>query len=238
MARQILVLAYSIAEANSYAKAVGLQRFTYRAVRNAAAIRGVRNAEVHILSSFSKRLDRHRILNELYWAFRRGQVDAYYVDFVNGEILDGRENDATFSVGGDGRTEQIEKYDDTSNGDNMGSEGGPAEWRAELEKHLEPEGFELSDDPEIQAQQIIESAAHFAAEYNEGDSEPSGETQPSEDPAPAEEPVRRTRRRRCSTGDHLVEAADLEAHEASEHGANRAAPVSHQGGPAPTSFGF
>jgi hypothetical protein len=86
---QTLVLAKSITEANQYAKAVGLQRFTYRAVRNAGSIRGVRHAEVHLLSSFLRRLDRHAIMGALRWA---RTLDVYFVDFVDGKIIDGTED--------------------------------------------------------------------------------------------------------------------------------------------------
>jgi len=84
MARQTLILAKNITEANHYAKVIGLERFSYRAVRNAGAIRGVRNAEVHLLSSFAKRLDRHAILASLRWA----RLDVFYVAFENGQIVD------------------------------------------------------------------------------------------------------------------------------------------------------
>ena len=77
MARQTLILAKSITEANSYAKLAGLQRFTYRSVRSAGAIRGVRDAEVHILPSFTVRLDRHAILAALTWA---KSLEVFYVD--------------------------------------------------------------------------------------------------------------------------------------------------------------
>ncbi len=77
MARATLILAKNISEANAYAKLAGLQRFTYRAVRSAGAIRGVRNAEVHILPSFLRRVDRHAILATLAWA---KTLEVYYVD--------------------------------------------------------------------------------------------------------------------------------------------------------------
>lgn len=77
MARQILILAKSISDANSYAKLVGLPRFSYRSVRGAGAIRGVRNAEVHVLPGFLRRPDRHAIVAALRGA---RTLEIFYVD--------------------------------------------------------------------------------------------------------------------------------------------------------------
>lgn len=77
MARSTLVLARNISEANRYARAIGLERFKYRAVRHAGSIRGVRNAEVHLLSSFLKRPDRHAIMSALRQA---RTLEVFYVD--------------------------------------------------------------------------------------------------------------------------------------------------------------
>jgi hypothetical protein len=85
MARNTLILARNIREANHYAKVIGLQRFSYRAVQSAGQIRGTRNAEVHMLSSFWRNPARFTVLNALRWA----KLDVYYVDFVDGKVLDG-----------------------------------------------------------------------------------------------------------------------------------------------------
>lgn len=77
MARITLILAKSITEANDYARLAGLERFSYRAVRSAGAIKGVRNAEVHVLPTFTERLDRHAILAALQWA---RTLEVFYVD--------------------------------------------------------------------------------------------------------------------------------------------------------------
>lgn len=88
---QTLVLARSITEANRYAKAVGLPRFSYRAVRNAGAIRGVRHAEVHLLSTFLDRLDRHAIMAALRHA---RTLEVFYVDVHDfPDLLPGRAPD-------------------------------------------------------------------------------------------------------------------------------------------------
>lgn len=78
--RQTLILAKSTTEANRYAKLFGMDRFTYRAVTRAGAIRGLRSAEVHILPSFLQRVDRHSIVAELRMARR---LDVIYVDPVD-----------------------------------------------------------------------------------------------------------------------------------------------------------
>jgi hypothetical protein len=75
--KMTLVLAKSIPEANAYARLIDLPRSRYRAVRSAGAIKGIRNAEVHILPSFSTRPDRHSILGALRWA---RSLEVYYVD--------------------------------------------------------------------------------------------------------------------------------------------------------------
>jgi hypothetical protein len=85
MARNTQILARNIREANHYAKVIGLQRFSYRAVQSAGQIRGTRNAEVHMLSSFWRNPARFTVLNALRWA----KLDVYYVDFVDGKVLDG-----------------------------------------------------------------------------------------------------------------------------------------------------
>lgn len=77
MARATLILAKDIRQANQYAKLAGLERFKYRAVTKAGSIRGVRNAEVHILPGFLARPDRHQILAALKAA---KTLDVYYVD--------------------------------------------------------------------------------------------------------------------------------------------------------------
>lgn len=80
MARQTLILAKNIAEANRYARELGMQRFTYRAVRHAGSIRGVRHAEVHLLSTFLKRPDRHAIMSALRQA---KTLEVFYADVAD-----------------------------------------------------------------------------------------------------------------------------------------------------------
>lgn len=139
---QTLILAKSITEANRYARAVGLERFTYRAVRSAGSIRGVRHAEAHLLSSFLERPDRHAIMGALRWA---KTLEVFYVDFRDGEIRDGDE------VVVNGPTErELEvayRYNtlrDDSNGDNMIAEGGPATPEEDSAQTAPPES---SEDP-------------------------------------------------------------------------------------------
>ena len=82
-----LVLAQDITQANRYARALGLEPFSYRAVRNAASIRGVRSAEVHLLSTFLRRPDRHRIMSELRLA--------RYLEVLYVEVSVGRNGSVT-----------------------------------------------------------------------------------------------------------------------------------------------
>src|SRR5690606_21749310 len=77
--RQTLILAKSTTEANRYARLFGLQPFTYRAVSRAGSIRNLRSAEVHVLPSFLRRVDRHAIV----MALRQAKVDIFYVDPVD-----------------------------------------------------------------------------------------------------------------------------------------------------------
>lgn len=165
-----LILAKNTQEANHYAKVIGLPRFTYRAVRDAGAIRGVRNAEVHVLRSFLKRPDRHNILS----ALRNARwTQTYYVVFEDGKIVDPNPP-ATFVTGADGTTEAYDGMVHMVTGGVHSTKGSLD--RATREEILQ----EMSDEIE-----------------DEEPSEPTAETEPSEDPAPAEKPERRRRRTRC-----------------------------------------
>lgn len=65
--RYVLVLSGSIGEGNTYAKRVGLERFSYRAIGARKQVQNIQVADVHILPSFHKRPDKHAILGELRW---------------------------------------------------------------------------------------------------------------------------------------------------------------------------
>jgi len=204
VARQTLVLARNITEANRYAKHIGLQRFTYRPVRNAGSIRGVRNAEVHMLTSFNRRLDRHNILAALRWA----KLDVFYVDYD-------AEQDRILAGPTSRELEVAHRYNalrDDSNGENMVAEGAPADLDDLLEDYDPTTG-------------LVARGVMADPEEPADDEEPSAETpasESSEDAAPAEKPERRTRRRRCSTCGDLIEPDEMAAHEA-EHAAAPAA---------------
>lgn len=86
--QQTIILSKSNRESGNYAKAVGIDRFTYRHGRNAAQIRATRRAEVHILPSFLTRMDRHAILASLAWA--KG-ITVVYADWDGSELLVGAE---------------------------------------------------------------------------------------------------------------------------------------------------
>jgi hypothetical protein len=63
--RYVIVLAGSTSEGHTYARRAGVARFTYRVPSNAASIRKLQAADVHVLPSFAGRRDRHSILAEL-----------------------------------------------------------------------------------------------------------------------------------------------------------------------------
>lgn len=172
-----LILAKSITEANQYAKAAGLERFNYRAVRSAGSIRGVRHAEVHLLSSFIRRLDRHAIMAALRMA---RSLEVYYVVFEGGQILDGEEDPR-----GDLTDEVLE---------------------AAYAEHFEREGARLSGlVPQVDVEATVaevrpenpDLADAIEAANTEEDHGTSGEAEQGEDAAPAEESKPRRRRSRC-----------------------------------------
>lgn len=80
--RPTLILAKSVTEANRYARVAGLPRFQYRAIRSAGSIRATRNADIHLLSSFLKRPDRHAIIG----ALRHTRCDVYFVDLADFDL--------------------------------------------------------------------------------------------------------------------------------------------------------
>lgn len=83
---QKLILAGSMREAHAFAKVAHFDRGSYRVVHRAAQIRSIRNAEVYLLSSFATAVNRHSVLSALRMA---RNLEVLYVDFVDGEILDG-----------------------------------------------------------------------------------------------------------------------------------------------------
>jgi hypothetical protein len=202
---QILILAKDIREANDYARFVGLPRFTYRAVSRASAIRGIRNAEVHKLSSFNRRLDRHAILMALRNARTLKVIE------VDLEELYARGFRAKVDPRGELTEEQLEEAYAFN------------EWHTEVSPHLEPIGWEPSDDlaetlasstaqpiEPTPGREVLEAFAAVVGGMQlteadvadlAGEQEPSGEAtgapEPSEDAAPDEAP--RRRRTRCKT---------------------------------------
>lgn len=63
--RYAIVLAGSAQEGAAYAKSQGWRLSQYRVATSANSIRGIRKAEVHVLSSFERKLDRHAIMAAL-----------------------------------------------------------------------------------------------------------------------------------------------------------------------------
>jgi hypothetical protein len=115
-----LILARNPREAGSYAASMGIPRQHFRAVQKAAAIRGIRNAEVHLLPGFLERRDRHGIMQALRGA---RHLEIFYVD-----PADVREpSEATNgSVGPTERELEVAyRYNALRASEDMVSEGGP-----------------------------------------------------------------------------------------------------------------
>lgn len=182
-----LVLAKNITEANRYARAVGLPRFSYRAVRNAAAIRGVRHAEVHLLSTFLDRLDRHAIMAALRSA---RYLEVFYVDWRDGEIVGGTEPSGTQIV-------------ITAVADDVPAPESHTALVARVLAQPEDDSDDLLFDIERFENEGARLSALVPETENEEDRGQTGETEPSEDAAPAAEPPKRRRRTRCPKCEQL-----------------------------------
>lgn len=136
--RHILILAPNARQGAKYAKHSNLPNFTYRVIRSASSITGIQSVDVHLVDGFESRPDAGAILARLRWA---RDIAYYSVEMPPEPIKDQ----------GDGMGEQIEidfnspepaaespvhedeasandvaeRAPETSNGDNMTSEGAP-----------------------------------------------------------------------------------------------------------------
>jgi hypothetical protein len=176
--RYVLVLSKSISEGNQYAKRAGLPRFSYRAVGNAASIRNLKVADVHILPSFDGRRDKHQILAELRWG---RDIEYFYVEMPP-------KSDEPAVDQGDGMGQQL-SIDDVEPEPNLvelitdGAHGTPESLRAAAEAELAAD-LQVPDRPKP-----------------EGTDAQTAPPEPSEDPAPTEASKRR--RSRCKTCNQL-----------------------------------
>lgn len=210
---QTLILAKNISEANAYARFIGLPRFSYRAVRDAGAIRGIRNARVIRLSSFAKRPDRHAINAALRHA-KTLQVEDVDLAELREQGFGVAKTRDTFvdlrpPMSDDVLAEAYAYHAIRPHLEAPGWEPGPdmlETMASSTAIPLDPEpqavvggGMRLSDD-------------EVAALAGEDNREPTGEAEPSEEPAPIAKPGGRTRRRRCPECADLLAPEDFDAH--------------------------
>jgi hypothetical protein len=90
VARQTLILAASPREGGRYAKLTGMRPSRYRVVHDASQIKGIQHADVHILPSFAKTIQRHAVLAALQHGYR---IEYFYVDPADLPTLDDRAAD-------------------------------------------------------------------------------------------------------------------------------------------------
>lgn len=172
------ILAKSLREAHVFAREqLGLERGRYRVVNTASTVSSMRGSDLYLVPGYENRFDRFAMRGALRYT-RLNVIDVEQMQAeepvmddlepagVQLTLISNEEADA-FLVG---------------------------EVR-ELESHLEPEGFELSNEPDVQAIQILESAARQAEESAK---------------------PKRVRRRRCKECGELVLPDEVDAH-AAEH---------------------
>lgn len=175
----VLVLAQTSHEGSKYVRRAKLPRGRWRIVARASSIQGIRKAEVHCLPGFHKRPDKHSILGVLRYA----QCEWKDVEMPPREVPDAVDQ-------GDGMGEQltIEEALVLDDRPKPGEVLAPEEI-AELEQHLEPEGWEP---PEVlNAEQILRLAA------GESGADVAPTPEPVEDDIAQERPANK-RRRKCA----------------------------------------
>lgn len=182
-----LVLSGSYQETNRFANQMKLG-YGIRHIVSKDTIRGMRPTSIHILPSFRTRRDYHAVNAELKHVLRSVR-NAPVTEYVKTE-------DGWMAITDDVNRQRLntDPAPDTSPGAVPGQTAieehlGKDEFLARLEAEgvLEPEGFELSDDPDVQARQILESAAHFA-EPEPAKKAPAKPRKPKA-PKPAPEPA-------------------------------------------------
>lgn len=196
------ILAKTMKDAHAFARDfLDLRPGRYRVVTSSSSISGPRNADLYLVPGWEKRHDRFAL---------KGAMRYTRLNVIDGSELEPKgAPEQTDGLNPPGV--QLSIVDDASAFfDNaVPSTAPPAEdWKAELEKHLEPVGFALSDDPQVQARQIIESAAAEADRNSllQAMSDEVAEVEekdvqfelPAEPPAPAE-PEKKRRRTRCKS---------------------------------------
>jgi uncharacterized protein (DUF1778 family) len=77
VARLTLILAGNPREGGQYARRLGMRPSAYRVVHDSGQIGGIQHADVHILPSFVKSIQRHAIFAALKYGYR---IEYFYVD--------------------------------------------------------------------------------------------------------------------------------------------------------------
>lgn len=155
MAAAPYILARTFADAHAFARGdLGLLHGQYRVVTSAGTLKAVRGATLHLVPGWERRFDRFQMKAALRWTYMtvidhsedpaeapEPVLDGLNPPGVQTELTDGAdpalvEQFEAFLNGGDHPHEEpvssnediqeMSSNEDTSNGDNMTSEGGPA----------------------------------------------------------------------------------------------------------------
>lgn len=191
------ILARTFGEAHAFAQdELGVGRGYYRVVTSPSSVKGPRGADLYLVPGWEKRFDRFAMAGALKWT-RLHKIDVAEWRLEQADPrgpLTERALEVAYRY-----NRLLAETDGLEPAGNTGSLLSPEEI-AELESHLEPEGWEPPET--LNAEQILRLAA--------------GES--GADVAPAEEPVKR-RRRRCADCGLLVEPDEVESH-AADHAAD------------------
>ena len=212
--RQTLILAKSTTEANRYARLFGLQPFTYRAVSRAGSIRNLRSAEVHVLPSFLRRVDRHAIV----MALRQAKVDIFYVDPV--DLVDERLN-----AGDEPQQSWI-----AAGWVDQDCDALPQDWHpAEMDQAPNTDDAKFGTFDETNIEPFAKALDEHVAGVETADAEMSqdddiAEESSDDDIEPVDEDInsKKRRRKRCKVCEQLVWNDDDPAHDAEAHATTEA----------------
>lgn len=208
------ILARTLKDAHEFARdELGLSRGRYRVVTSPSTLSGRRGTDLYLVPGHENRHDRFAMRGALRYT-RLNVIDVATQAEAPAE-LDGLTPEGTqpeLTEGADpALVAEFEAFltqgvaDEETAGTPESAAGDPVDddWKAELEKHLEPEGFEPPET--LTANDVIRLAAE--------PDKPAAEVL-AEEPAPADETKRR--RRRCKECGVLVEPDEVEQH-AAEH---------------------
>jgi hypothetical protein len=164
MAR-IIILAGRLQEANAYARAVGIHPSRYTAPVSAASIDGVAPSEVHILPGFRRRRDTHAIMAAVKRSLRKYQsARVLEIDergpLTERKLVVAHRYNALLDAG---IPEDVDPAIAMASveftpEDVVAEQTGAENWKAELDKMLEPEGWEPPES--LTASEVINLAAN------------------------------------------------------------------------------